>query len=138
MELSVNRKWSCRATLGAKRIADIRRSDVHTWVADLSLSASSIAHCITVLCGVLDDAVADRRIVENRAHGVKLPRKAHRDKSYLTAAQVATLAAESSRPEILCGCWRRRGFAGANWQHCESVTWTPSVVVFVSHGRRRR
>ena len=86
---------------GAERIADIRRSDVQAWVAGLPLSPSSVAHCMTVLSGVLDAAVADRRLVENPAKGVRLPRKVHREKRFLSAAQISTLATESSRPEIV-------------------------------------
>jgi len=65
----VEPKW------GRRRIADIRRTEVQTWVAQLKLSASSVAHAHTVLAGILDDAVADRRLATNPARGVKLPRQ---------------------------------------------------------------
>ena len=42
---------------------------------ETKLSASSVAHAQTVLAGILDDAVADRRLATNPARGVKLPRK---------------------------------------------------------------
>ena len=65
----VESKW------GRRRIADIRPTEVQTWVAELKLSASSVAHAHTVLAGILDDAVVDRRLAANPARGVKLPRK---------------------------------------------------------------
>jgi Resolvase, N terminal domain len=67
--VNVEPKW------GRRRIADIRRTEVQTWVAQLKLSASSVAHAHTVLAGILDDAVADRRLATNPARGIKLPRK---------------------------------------------------------------
>ncbi|MCG5431486.1 N-terminal phage integrase SAM-like domain-containing protein [Mycobacterium sp. MYCO198283] len=57
----VEPKW------GHRRIADIRPSEVQSWVAQLTLSASSVAHAHTVLAGILDDAVADRRLATNPA-----------------------------------------------------------------------
>ncbi|MCH9732732.1 MAG: site-specific integrase [Actinomycetia bacterium] len=87
---------------GARRIGDIRPSQVQTWVAELKLSASSVGHAHTVLAGILDDAVADRRLVANPARGVKLPRKTvTKPRNYLTAAQVSTLAEESKHPDIV-------------------------------------
>ena len=48
---------------------------VQKWVADLKLSPSSVAHAHTVLAGILDDAVADRRLVANPGQGVEASRK---------------------------------------------------------------
>lgn len=45
-----------------------------------------------VLAGILDDAVADRRLISNPARGVKLPRKVKREHRYLTDEQVWALA----------------------------------------------
>jgi integrase len=92
----VEPKW------GARRIGDIRQSEVQTWVAQLKLSASSVAHAHTVLAGILDDAVTDRRLATNPARGVKLPRKTvTKPRNYLTAAQVQVLAEESKHPDIV-------------------------------------
>ncbi len=60
----VEPKW------GRRRIADIRPTEVQKWVAELKLSASSVAHAHSVLAGILDDAVADRRLAANPARGV--------------------------------------------------------------------
>ena len=64
--------------------------------------ASSVAHAHTVLAGILDDAVADRRLTTNPARGVKLPRKMiTRPRNYLTAAQVSKLADQAKHPDIV-------------------------------------
>jgi integrase len=86
---------------GRRRIADIRPTEVQKWVAELKLSASSVAHAQTVLAGILDDAVADRRLATNPARGVKLPRKTPKVRNYLTAAQASALADESKHPDIV-------------------------------------
>jgi integrase len=86
---------------GKRRIADIRRTEVQTWVAQLKLSASSVSHAHTVLAGILDDAVADRRLATNPARGVKLPRKTTKTRNYLTGAQLSALADESKYPDIV-------------------------------------
>ena len=86
---------------GKRRIGDIRRTQVQTWVSGLKISASSVAHAHTVLAGILDDAVADRRLAANPARGVKLPRKTPKARNYLTAPQASALADESKHPEIV-------------------------------------
>jgi site-specific recombinase XerC len=86
----VEPKW------GHRRIADIRPAEVQKWVAELKLSASSVAHAHTVLAGILDDAMADRRLATNPARGVKLPRKSPKVRNYLTAVQASALADESN------------------------------------------
>ncbi|WP_006245579.1 tyrosine-type recombinase/integrase [Mycolicibacterium tusciae] len=91
----VEPKW------GRRRIADIRPTEVQKWVAELKLSPSSVAHAHTVLAGILDGAVADRRLGANPARGVKLPRKTPKVRNYLTAKQASALADESKYPDIV-------------------------------------
>jgi len=93
--IHVEPKW------GRRRISDILRTEVQSWVAEMKLSASSVAHAHTVLAGILDDAVSDRRLVTNPARGVKLPRKVDKPRNYLTAEQVHALAEESKHPDIV-------------------------------------
>lgn len=93
--IHVEPKW------GRRRIGDILRTEVQAWVAELPMSASSVAHAHTVLAGILDDAVSDRRIAANPARGVKMPRKIDKSKNFLTAAQVSALADESKHPDIV-------------------------------------
>lgn len=93
--IHVEPKW------GRRRIADILRPEVQDWVAELKLSASSVAHAHTVLAGILDDAVSDRRLSVNPARGIHLPRKVDKPRNYLTGAQVQALADESKHPDIV-------------------------------------
>lgn len=86
---------------GRRRISDILATEVQDWVAQLDLSASSVAHAHTVLAGILDDAVKDRRLATNPARGINLPRKVDKPKNFLTGAQVQALADESKHPEIV-------------------------------------
>ena len=86
---------------GRRRIADIRPTEVQKWVAEMKLSPSSVAHAQTVLAGILDDAVADRRLATNPARGVKLPRKTtSKARSFLTGRSVHSSAHESSIPTL--------------------------------------
>lgn len=84
---------------GAKRIADIRYSEVQAWVAELSRrrGAAIVQTAYSVLARILDDAVRDRLLALNPARGVKLPKRAPRRNIYLTAAQLERLAIESGR-----------------------------------------
>ncbi|MGP4058440.1 tyrosine-type recombinase/integrase [Mycobacterium sp. 4D054] len=93
--IHVEPKW------GRRRVADILQTEVQNWVAEMELSASSVAHAHTVLAGILDDAVSDRRLATNPARNVNLPRKVDKTRNYLTAAQVRALADESKHPDIV-------------------------------------
>ena len=93
--IHVEPKW------GKRRIADILQTEVQSWVAEMELSASSVAHAHTVLAGILDDAVSDRRLATNPARGVNMPRKIDKTRNYLTAAQVQSLADESKHADIV-------------------------------------
>jgi len=80
-------------------IAEIRHSDVQTWIAYLSAKRGPVIveTCASVLRRILDDAVADRMLSSNPARGVKLPRRAPRRNVYLTATQLDALATEAGR-----------------------------------------
>ncbi len=67
------------------------------------LGATSVLRAHGVLAGILDRAVADRRISSNPARGVPLPRKRKhkQDRNYLTHRQVELLAAEPGRNATL-------------------------------------
>jgi integrase len=61
-------------------------------------SAASVRKVHGVLSGVLDLAVRDRRIPSNAAAGVALPRVVEQRPRYLSAEQVARLAAVAAEP----------------------------------------
>ena len=127
----VEPKW------GRRRIADIRPTEIQKWVAEMRLSASSVAHAHTVLAGILDDAVADRRLAANPARGVKLPRKTPKARNYLTAMQASALADESKHPDIVL-LLRRHDCGGERWPRCGCVTSTLGVAASASSGQHRR
>jgi integrase len=81
----------------AVKLADIKHSDVASWVAGMGKTsgATTITRAYGILAAILDEAVADRRLMVNPARGVKLPRKGKREHRYLTDAQVLALAAQA-------------------------------------------
>jgi integrase len=88
---------------GHVRVGDVRYSDVRAWVTEVSAhrSASTVIRAHGVLAAILDGALRDRRIPENPARGIKLPRKQPKRRVYLTHAQVDQLAAASKHPEVV-------------------------------------
>lgn len=79
---------------GIAPLAEIRHSDIQTWVAELSdqRGATTVIRAFGVLAAILDTAVRDHRLASNPARGVKLPRKVRREHTYLTHEQVHALA----------------------------------------------
>lgn len=88
---------------GKYPVADIRHSEVQTWVSKLSAgkSATLVIRAYGVLAKILDIAVKDRRIASNPARGVNLPRKGKKEHVYLTHEQVHALAAESKHKTLV-------------------------------------
>jgi integrase len=75
--------------------ADVHSSDVRSWVADMTAAGAGVAtveNALSVLRQVLAMAVEDRRIARNPCVGVKVPRRVHRARGYLTHEQVELLA----------------------------------------------
>jgi integrase len=103
----------------------IRHSDVQTWIADLTagravtsgraprpLSATSVIRLHGVLAGILDVAVKDRRLAQNPARDIRLPRKVPKRRAYLTHAQVELLASYSGQYATLV---RFLAYTGLRW-----------------------
>ncbi|WP_127473875.1 tyrosine-type recombinase/integrase [Microbacterium sulfonylureivorans] len=84
-------------------ISDVRYSDVRGWVTELSQlrGPATVIRSYGILSAVLDAAVRDRRIAENPARGVRLPKKVAKRRVYLTHAQVHLLASQASHPEVV-------------------------------------
>jgi integrase len=83
----------------ARRMSDVRYSDVQAWVAELASKRGPaiVKTAYSVLARILDDPVRDRMLASNPARGVKLPKRAPSRHIYLTAAQLDMLADESGR-----------------------------------------
>ncbi|MBK4347237.1 tyrosine-type recombinase/integrase [Lacisediminihabitans changchengi] len=91
---------------GSTAIADIRHSDVQTWIAQMGQGTAKTAHAklpgprsatvvlraYGVLASILDVAARDRRLATNPARGVSLPRKGKKARVYLTHERVRLLA----------------------------------------------
>lgn len=92
-----------RPRWGRTPINDIRYSDVRGWVTELSTrrGAATVIRSFGILSAVLDTAVRDRRLGDNPARGVKLPKKISKRRVYLTHAQVDLLASESMHPDLV-------------------------------------
>jgi integrase len=88
-------------TWGARRLGEIRHSEVQAWATKFAAndgkkrSAMSVIRAYGVLACILDVAVLDRRISSNPARGVKMPRKSRKKRAYLTPAQVELLASNA-------------------------------------------
>lgn len=92
-----------RPRWGRTRVDEVRYGDVRTWVTGIASqrSATITIRSYGILASTLDGAVRDRRIAENPARGVKLPRKGKKRHVYLTHLQVAALARESLHPSLI-------------------------------------
>lgn len=95
--LQVQPRW------GNVSVGDVRHSDVQAWVTSMTTgrSATTVLRAYGVLAGILDVAVRDRRIANNVARGVRLPRKVARAHRYLSHQQVHDLAKASGKHEAL-------------------------------------
>lgn len=88
---------------GTRQVGDIRHSDVRAWVSTLATTRgpSTVIRSFGILAAILDIAVRDRRLADNPARGVKLPKKRPKPRVYLTHQQVSDLAYQASHPEVV-------------------------------------
>jgi integrase len=100
---------------GNVAVADIRTAAVRAWVTALKadgLGVPSIENAFSLLRQVLGAAVEDGRIPRNPCEGVKLPKREHADRGYLTHVQVAALAAAVERDAAVV---RFLAYTGLRW-----------------------
>lgn len=105
----VEPKW------GKTPIAEVRTSAVRSWVAAMvndGRKAATIENAVGILRMVLGAAVEDGRLARNPATGVKLPKRKHADRGYLTHAQVRALAGTVARDGVLV---RFLCYTGLRW-----------------------
>ncbi|MDF2506231.1 MAG: site-specific integrase [Microbacterium sp.] len=88
---------------GSVPVGQVRYSDVRAWVTEIASKrgATTTIRSYGVLAAILDIAVRDRRIAENAARGIKLPRKQPKRRVYLTHQQVHALALQSMQPTLI-------------------------------------
>jgi integrase len=101
---------SIAATFAKRPVNSITRADITKWIGKLTAagkSASTVRHYFYVVSAVLDQAVADGRLVANPADHVKLPTdrtESHKvgsvddPETFLTPAQIAALEAATPFP----------------------------------------
>ena len=90
-------------------------SAVRAWVASMvadGLGVPGIENVFGVLRQVLGAAVEDRRIPRNPCNGVKLPKRQHADRGYLTHGQGAELAATVERDGLVV---KFLAYTGLRW-----------------------
>ncbi|BBY13822.1 tyrosine-type recombinase/integrase [Mycobacterium marseillense] len=109
--------WNSRVEphWGDVLVADVRSSAVRGWVAAMVAEGTGtpiIENAFGVLRQVLGAAVEDNRIARNPCDGVKLPKRKHADRGYLSHEQVAALASQVERdPEVV----RFLAYTGLRW-----------------------
>jgi integrase len=100
---------------GAVAVADVKTSAIRGWVAKMAaegVGPATVENAFGVLRQVLGAAVEDRRIPRNPCEGVRLPKRKHADRGYLSHQQVKALAAAVERqPEVV----RFLTYTGLRW-----------------------
>jgi hypothetical protein len=97
-----NSAWTSRVKphWGDVAVMDVKTSAVKAWVAKMisdGVGAPGIENAFGVLRQVLGASVEDRRIPRNPCEGVRLTKRRHADRDYLSHSQVAALATTVKR-----------------------------------------
>ena len=96
-------------------VAEVRPSAIRGWVAAMVAEGAgtpTIESAFGVLRQVLGAAVEDNRVARNPCDGVKLPKRKHADRGYLSHEQVAALASTIKRdPQVV----RFLAYTGLRW-----------------------
>jgi integrase len=88
---------------GNRAVGSIRHSDVRGWITSLTArrGPTTVIRAYGIFAAILDIAVRDRRIPDNPARGIRLPRKQAKARVYLSHRQVARLAHHAQYPELI-------------------------------------
>lgn len=109
--------WSSRVEpqWGDVSVAEVRTAAVRGWVTAMVAEGAgvpTIENAFGLLRQVLGAAVEDGRLARNPCDGVKLPKRKHADRGYLTHAQVAALSGAVDRnPAVV----RFLAYTGLRW-----------------------
>jgi integrase len=100
---------------GETAVVDVKTSAVRAWVARLVAADAGVAtieNAFGLLRQIIGAAVEDNRIPRDPCQGVRLPKRSHPDRGYLTHTQVAALAGAMKRhPEVV----RFLAYTGLRW-----------------------
>ena len=100
---------------GDVAVVDVKSSGINGWIAKMvteGVGTPTIENAFGVLRQVLGAALDDKRIPRNPCDGVKLPKRQHADRGYLSHAQVLALAnAVDRQPEVV----RFLAYSGLRW-----------------------
>ncbi|MFE3754509.1 tyrosine-type recombinase/integrase [Nocardia tengchongensis] len=107
--LHVEPRW------GSVEVRNVRTTDVRAWVAEMvarKAGVPPIENAVGILRMICETAVEDRQIPRNPCARVKLPKRAHRARGYLTHVQVELLAREvTEMPTVM----RFLAYTGLRW-----------------------
>ncbi len=109
--------WSSRVEpkWGDTLVIDVRTAAIRSWVASMVAEGAgtpTIENAFGVLRQVLGAAVEDRRIPRNPCDRVRLPKRKHSDRGYLSHTQVVALASAAQRQgEVV----RFLAYTGLRW-----------------------
>ena len=100
---------------GGVAVVDVKTAAVRAWVAKMvadEVGPPTIENAFGVLRQVMGAALEDNRIARNPCDGVRLPKRQHADRGYLTHTQVSALAVAMERqPEVV----RFLAYTGLRW-----------------------
>lgn len=100
---------------GSTLVAEVRPAAVRAWIASMVAEGAgtpTIENAFGVLRQVLGAAVEDSRIARNPCDGVKLPKRKHADRGYLSHEQVIALASAVERDAVVI---RFLAYTGLRW-----------------------
>jgi integrase len=96
-------------------VVDVKTSAITAWVAAMvadEVGAATIENAFGLLRQIMGGALEDNRIAHNPCDGVRLPKRQHADRGYLTHGQVTALAdAVERQPEVV----RLLAYTGLRW-----------------------
>ncbi|MBL1079500.1 site-specific integrase [Nocardia sp. 2] len=107
--LHVKPRW------GSTEVRDVRTTDVRAWVAEMiakKAGVPTIENAVGILRMICETAVEDRQIPRNPCARVKLPKRSHRARGYLTHVQVEQLAREATEMSTVI---RFLAYTGLRW-----------------------
>lgn len=109
--------WTSRVEppWGGVAVIDVKTAAVRAWVSSMvadEVGAPTIENAFGLLRQVLGAAVEDSRLPRNPCDGVKLPKRRHADRGYLSHAQVAALASRVDRQAEVV---RFLAYTGLRW-----------------------